>query len=130
MTILRKTFRTRSSRLYALTLYPILSEGLIGLPFRRSVKILPGVRLNFSASGMSTTVGPRGASINLGPRGAHLNVGLPGYRDQLPDGSERCATPVVSGGLGLGRTAVSPSGCRHSAASNPALAGGHRAVVT
>ncbi|HVF62331.1 MAG TPA: DUF4236 domain-containing protein [Thermoanaerobaculia bacterium] len=58
----------------------------MGLSFRRSVRLFPGVRLNFSASGLSTTVGARGASLTIGPRGAHLNVGLPGtglsYRER------------------------------------------------
>jgi hypothetical protein len=59
----------------------------MGLRFRRSVKIMPGVRLNFSAQGMSTTIGPRGSNVNLGSRGAFLNVGLLGtglsYRSRL-----------------------------------------------
>jgi hypothetical protein len=63
----------------------------MGLRFRRSVKILPGIRLNFSGSGVSTTLGPRGASVTVGPRGTHLNVGLPGtglsYRTQLSSSS-------------------------------------------
>ena len=50
----------------------------MSLRFRRSVRLFPGVRLNFSASGVSTTVGVRGASMTLGQRGAHMNLGLPG----------------------------------------------------
>src|SRR6266498_5339308 len=46
--------------------------------FRKSVKLFPGVRLNFSRSGISTTIGVRGASVNLGSRGAYLNTGIPG----------------------------------------------------
>jgi Protein of unknown function (DUF4236) len=59
----------------------------MGLRFRRSMKLFPGVRLNFSGGGISTTIGVRGASVNLGKRGAHLNVGIPGsglsYRTQI-----------------------------------------------
>jgi len=62
----------------------------MGLRFRRSVKIVPGLRLNFSTGGISATIGPRGASVNLGSRGAFLNLGLPGtglsYRSQLVGG--------------------------------------------
>ena len=62
----------------------------MGLRFRRSVKILPGVRLNFSTGGISTTIGPRGASISIGPRGSFMNLGLPGtglsYRSRLTSG--------------------------------------------
>lgn len=39
---------------------------------------MPGVTLNFSRSGISTTVGVPGASINLGKKGAYLNTGIPG----------------------------------------------------
>lgn len=46
--------------------------------FRRKTKILPGVYLNFSKSGVSTTIGPKGASVNLGKQGAFLNTGIPG----------------------------------------------------
>lgn len=64
----------------------------MGLRFRRSVKLLPGVRLNFSLSGVSATLGPRGASVNVGPRGTFANVGLGGglsYRTRLSGGGGR-----------------------------------------
>jgi hypothetical protein len=55
--------------------------------FRRSKKILPGVRLNVSKSGVSTSIGPRGASVTVGKRGVRATVGLPGtglsYSTQL-----------------------------------------------
>lgn len=50
----------------------------MGLRFRRSVRLFPGVRLNFSRSGVSTSVGMRGASLTIGSRGTYANVGLPG----------------------------------------------------
>ena len=46
--------------------------------FRRRAKIFPGVYLNFSKSGISTTIGMRGASINIGKQGTYLNTGIPG----------------------------------------------------
>ncbi len=46
--------------------------------FRRKAKLFPGVYLNFSKSGISTTLGVPGASINLGKQGAYLNTGIPG----------------------------------------------------
>jgi hypothetical protein len=59
----------------------------MGLRFRRSVRLFPGVRLNFSRSGISTTIGVRGAGITLGPHGTYANVGLPGtgisYRTRI-----------------------------------------------
>lgn len=46
--------------------------------FRRKAKLFPGVYLNFSKSGISTTIGVPGASINIGSKGAYLNTGIPG----------------------------------------------------
>jgi hypothetical protein len=50
----------------------------MGIRFRRSIKLAPGVRMNFSGSGVSWTLGPRGASIGIGRRGTYLNSGIPG----------------------------------------------------
>lgn len=50
----------------------------MGLRFRRSVKLAPGIRMNFSGSGVSWTLGPRGASVGIGKRGTYLNTGIPG----------------------------------------------------
>jgi hypothetical protein len=50
----------------------------MGWRFRRSVKILPGVRLNFSRSGISTSVGVRGAHVTVGHGKVRETVGLPG----------------------------------------------------
>jgi hypothetical protein len=46
------------------------------LRFQRRISLFPGVRLNFSRHGISTTIGPRGASITLGGHGAALNLGI------------------------------------------------------
>lgn len=62
----------------------------MGLRFRKSIKLAPGVRMNFSGSGVSWTFGPRGASIGIGKRGTYLNSGIPGtgfYSRQRIDGS-------------------------------------------
>jgi hypothetical protein len=48
------------------------------LRFRRSFRIAPGIRMNFSGSGASLSVGPRGASMTFGRRGTFLNAGIPG----------------------------------------------------
>jgi Protein of unknown function (DUF4236)/Bacterial SH3 domain len=50
----------------------------LGLRFRRSVSIFPGVRLNFSGSGISTSVGVKGATVNFGRHGQRTTLGLPG----------------------------------------------------
>jgi hypothetical protein len=46
--------------------------------FRKKIKILPGVNINISKSGLSTTIGPKGFSVNTGKNGSYLNTGLPG----------------------------------------------------
>jgi hypothetical protein len=50
----------------------------MGWRFRRLVNMLPGIRLNFSRSGVSTSVGTRGAHVTLGNRKVGTTVGLPG----------------------------------------------------
>lgn len=50
----------------------------MGFRFRRSVRIMPGVRLNFSTRGVSTSLGGRGATLNLSRRGTRATVGIPG----------------------------------------------------
>lgn len=50
----------------------------MGFRFRKSIKLAPGLRMNFSKSGASWTLGPRGASIGIGHRGTYLNTGIPG----------------------------------------------------
>ena len=46
--------------------------------FRKRVKVFPGFSLNFSSSGISSTIGVRGASINFSKRGTYFNSGIPG----------------------------------------------------
>ncbi|ERP30733.1 DUF4236 domain-containing protein [Chitinivibrio alkaliphilus] len=46
--------------------------------FRKRAELFPGVRLNFSKSGVSITGGVPGASINMGKKGTYLNTGIPG----------------------------------------------------
>lgn len=50
----------------------------MGWRFRKRLKILPGVHLNLSKNGVSTTIGGKGASINHGKNGTFLNLGIPG----------------------------------------------------
>ncbi len=49
----------------------------MGLRFRKSFKIAPGVRLNLSKSGTSWSLGKRGATLNLGKR-SRATIGIPG----------------------------------------------------
>lgn len=46
--------------------------------FRRRIKIIPGVHLNFSRSGISTSIGVRGLNMTIGNSGSYLNTSVPG----------------------------------------------------
>jgi hypothetical protein len=50
----------------------------MGLRFRKSIGILPGVRLNLSKTGVSTSLGGRGASLNIGHGHENVTLGVPG----------------------------------------------------
>lgn len=50
----------------------------MGLRFRKSVKIIPGVRVNFSTRGTSLSVGKRGLTTNISRRGVRSTIGIPG----------------------------------------------------
>jgi|SRR5690349_5736813 len=50
----------------------------MGFRFSRRIKLFPGVRLNVSKSGVSTSVGTKGAWMTFGPRGTRTTVGIPG----------------------------------------------------
>ena len=66
----------------------------MGFRFRKSIKLLPGIRLNLSKSGVSASIGRPGATINISERGNRGTVGIPGtgmsYSEQL---SRRRTTP-------------------------------------
>lgn len=59
----------------------------MGLRFRKTITLAPGLRLNLGARGASLSAGPRGASITFGRNGLFGNVGIPGtglsYRTRL-----------------------------------------------
>jgi hypothetical protein len=77
----------------------------MGFRFHRSLKILPGVRLNFSGSGISTSIGGRGAHVTFGHGRVRETIGVPGTgisyttsrRTRNSSGSTR-----PNNGLGIG----------------------------
>jgi hypothetical protein len=84
----------------------------MGWSFRRSVRIAPGVRLNFGKRGMSTSVGPRGLRMTFRSDGSkRTTVRIPGtglsYSEEArpelpPSGAENSASPNDAGrGPGL-----------------------------
>ena len=50
----------------------------MGLRIRKSVKIAPGVRLNFGKKGISTSIGKRGVGVTFGPTGTTAHISVPG----------------------------------------------------
>lgn len=77
-------------------------EGFImGLRFRKSIKLFPGVRINLSKSGISTSIGKPGATVNLSERGVRGTVGIPGtglsYSERLTSTAEPSPVRPVSG---------------------------------
>jgi hypothetical protein len=50
----------------------------MGWRFRRSFKVIPGVRLNLSKSGLSASIGSGPFHLNVGPHGAMGTASIPG----------------------------------------------------
>src|SRR6185503_14578182 len=79
----------------------------MGFRFQKRISILPGVRINLSKSGVSTSLGPRGADVNIGKDGVTANAGIPGtglsYRQKVGSGGKGgwLAVLLVIGGLGV-----------------------------
>jgi len=46
--------------------------------FRKTFKVLPGVKLNLTRHGLSATLGAAPFSVNVGPRGVYRNLSIPG----------------------------------------------------
>jgi hypothetical protein len=46
--------------------------------FRKSFNVLPGVHVNLSKSGVSTSLGGRGATLNVGHGQRTVTLGVPG----------------------------------------------------
>lgn len=67
----------------------------MGLRFQRRVRLLPGVHLNFSRSGVGVSIGGRGAHVGItARRQRYTSVGLPGtgisYRQYSRGPAPRC----------------------------------------
>lgn len=46
--------------------------------FRKTFTILPGVRINLSKTGVSSSLGGNGATLNVGKQGPVVTFGIPG----------------------------------------------------
>jgi Protein of unknown function (DUF4236) len=83
----------------------------MGFRFRRRIKLLPGISLNVSKSGISTSIGGRGAHITVGHGKVRETVGLPGtgisyshveptHRAAEPSSAAPASKPSATRGLG------------------------------
>lgn len=76
----------------------------MGFRFRRSVKIMPGVRLNLGRRGISTSFGGKGATLNVSKKGTRGTVGISGsglsYSTLLSASSGKKGTGGSGGGGG------------------------------
>jgi hypothetical protein len=82
----------------------------MGFRFRRSIGLLPGVKLNLSRSGPSVSLGRRGLHYTIGRKGNRFTVGLPGtglsYTDYEPhhaSGADEQAGPADRRGMSARR---------------------------
>lgn len=46
--------------------------------FRKTFSVLPGVKINLSKTGVSTSVGGKGATLNIGHGKQNVTLGVPG----------------------------------------------------
>ncbi len=74
--------------------------------YRKRIKIAPGIHVNLSKGGVSTSVGPRGAKVTFGRNGTYMNTGIPGTgiysRQKIGGGTglSSYANKENNGGLG------------------------------
>jgi hypothetical protein len=62
----------------------------MGFRFRKSAKILPGIRLNVGKKGInSVSVGGRGATTNIGKHDTHTTYSIPGTGISYRTGSHK-----------------------------------------
>lgn len=72
----------------------------MGFRFRRSISVLPGVRINIGKTGASVSAGVRGARVTFGRAGTRATVGIPGtgasYTHTVRPGTatKRTASPL------------------------------------
>jgi hypothetical protein len=79
----------------------------MALRIRKSFKIAPGIRINVSKSGISTSVGGKGLTTNISKKGARVTAGIPGsglstsklYRSEK-SAHAGSPTPSVKPGIG------------------------------
>lgn len=75
--------------------------------FQRRIRIMPGVRLNVSKSGLGASFGFPGASLSVGSTGIHSHTGIPGtglaYRQKLNANHSKNVSPKGNRPLSSGQ---------------------------
>ena len=78
--------------------------------YRKRIKIAPGIHLNLSKGGVSTSIGPKGARISIGKNGTYLNTSIPGtglYSRQKISGNRLSTTRSSLMDKGTKNTSIS-----------------------
>lgn len=71
----------------------------MGFRFKKSFKIIPGVKLNVSKKGLSSiSLGGKGVSMNFGKKGRRTTVGIPGTGMSYTSSSRHRRTRKKSSG--------------------------------
>lgn len=81
----------------------------MGWNYRKRVKIAPGVHVNLSKRGISTSFGPKGMKITTGPNGTYLNSSIPGtglYKRQKIGGNQTSSRNIT-----MNKSSNSDIGC-------------------
>lgn len=95
--------------------------------YRKSVQIAPGIKVNFSKSGVSTTLGGKGFSVSTSSRGTYVNRSIPGTglysRQKIGGRSSKKSTKKSS-------AKVHSSGSRSTKNSSPASSSSRTSAET
>lgn len=72
----------------------------MGFRFRKSIKIIPGLKLNLGKRGASLSVGGRGATLTFGSSGTRITAGIPGtgisYSEKIGSSSKKQSAQTFS----------------------------------
>ncbi|MCJ7935703.1 MAG: DUF4236 domain-containing protein [Chryseobacterium sp.] len=64
--------------------------------YRKRIKVIPGVHLNFSKRGISTSIGVKGASINFSKSGTTVNTNILGFSNRYTLSSSPGSRPAAA----------------------------------
>jgi hypothetical protein len=81
----------------------------MGFRFRRSIRLIPGLRLNIGRRGVSVSAGVRGAHVTVGKDGTRTTVGIPGTGMSYTDFERRRALESVDESASSGKEGASIS---------------------